>query len=67
VPDTAAFGASNRCDLDTCGGYFTGDPDNVGQADFLHIRRFETGRWKISRALSCDRQGPGFSIHFAMG
>lgn len=31
-----------------------GDPDNVGQADFLHIWQFRGGHWKISRVISYD-------------
>jgi ketosteroid isomerase-like protein len=113
--DTAVFGASNRCDLDTFGSYFTddlefyhdqsglsvgmadliqktknnicgkmvrelvpgslrvfplpgygalelgthrflhpGDPNDIGQADFLHVWQLKGGSWKISRIISYD-------------
>lgn len=113
--DTAVFAASNRCDLEAMGQYFTDDlefyhdnsglsvgkddllqktkanicgkmvrelipgsmivyplpgfgavevgrhrflhpaePNNVGQAEFLHVWQFKNGAWKISRVLSLD-------------
>lgn len=113
--DAAVFGASNRCDLDTFGSYFTDDPEfyhdkdglsvgkadliqktkdkicgkmirelvpgslkvfplpgfgalemgthrflhpgapnDIGQADFLHVWQFKNGVWKISRVISYD-------------
>jgi hypothetical protein len=113
--DAAVFGASNRCDLDTFGKYFTDDlefyhdkdglsagkadlvqktknnicgkmirelvpgslkvfplpgygalemgthrflhpasPNDIGQADFMHVWQFRNGSWKISRVISYD-------------
>jgi hypothetical protein len=113
--DAALFGASNRCDLDTFGRYFTddlefyhdkdglsvgkadlirktrdnicgkmirelvpgslkvfplpgygamemgthrflhpGSPNDVGQADFMHVWQLRNGSWKISRVISYD-------------
>ena len=113
--DAAVFGASNRCDLNTFGEYFTddlefyhdkdglsvgkadliqktknnicgkmirelvpgslkvfplgkdgalemgthrflhpGSPNDIGQADFIHVWQLKNGSWKISRVISYD-------------